>query len=328
MTLPAPVWGLIFGFLDVEETLTRCRPVCRQFRGLRAYRSHLCLLNLGHVAASVLDSVQVAHVRSLTVGTDVDLDGLGVLHNVRVLDLVNDWFPHVRCPKARLLPRVWPELEALYVRYFALVQTDLEAWSVLSLRKLDLRRSTLRGVDLRALRYISTLDTLVLSSTNLCAAQAAALESLTNLRHLDLSRNPLDDQALGSLRTLTRLEFLRLARLVITDRGVLQLAALEHLCVLDLSHTYITGVLAPFRSVRVLKLTGCSDIKGELTLPAGLRSLSLSGCRNLTAASVSALRVCADLEHLDISGIPGALLRVVALNAPRLKTLTSDYHSD
>jgi len=324
MTLPAPVWASIFGFLEVEETLTRCRPVCRQFRGLRAYRSHLCLLNLGHVAASVLDSVQVAHVRSLTVSSDVDLERLGVLYNVRVLDIVNESFPHVRCPKARVLPRVYPQLEALYVRYFALVQTDLEAWSVLSLRKLDLRRSTLKGVDLRVLGHMSTLETLVLSSTNLCADQVAVVGSLTNLRYLDLSRNPLDDQVLGSLRTLTRLEFLRLARLVVTDRGVLQLAALEHLCVLDLSHTFVTGVLAPLKSVKILTLTGCSDIEGQLTLPAGLRSLSLSGCRNLTAASVSALRVCADLEHLDISGIPGGLLRVVALNAPRLKTLTSD----
>jgi Leucine-rich repeat (LRR) protein len=143
-----------------------------------------------------------------------------------------------------------------------------DAWLVYiknlkGLTSLELYRMAVTSDGLRHLSGLTNLTVLRLYGTRV--TDLSALRPLSKLEVLDLSSTPAGDAVLASLRWWPKLQLLELRRTSVTDTGLVALRELSALREVDLSETKMTDVglshlagLKGLRSVRV-KETGVTD---------------------------------------------------------------------
>ena len=154
-----------------------------------------------------------------------------------------------------------------------------------AIESIDLSRSWIGDIDLRALAGLDSLERLVLAQTHVTDSALADVGNLTALRDLDLFFcEHVTDAGASALRRATRLERLNLRGTKISDSGVKFLSELKRLRWLDIG------------------ITEVSDASVELLarLP-NLEFLAIGGNR-ISEAGISSLRSLGRLKHLDLSG--------------------------
>lgn len=324
--LPRALLAKIFGFLDIYEVARSCFHACREFK-VRAYIESVWLLRefrykIGDPSIRVpglLASLEPAYVKCLAVISEfADPRLLQRLTGLRHLSLVG-YGVASRCQKCLLA--FWPQLESLRLRAVTLDQEDFVLCASLTyLRKLTLRECKLGSVDLGCLAACP-LEELSITQVSL-ATRVSALWTLTCLRELVLNDAKISDSDLQGIGSLTKLEILCLRRQEITDAGVLHLTGLPRLKVLTLKSTRVQGAtLAAIRGVHTLDLSDCQEVARGLTLPLGLRELSLAYCDNVCISGLESLRACPELRTLNMVGCPVDVLHAIPGQAPGLQSL-------
>jgi hypothetical protein len=325
--LPRALVGKIFGFLDIYEVARTCFLVCRGFK-VRAYVESVWLLRefrykIGDPstrASGLLASLEPAHVKSLAVISEfADSHLLQRLTGLRYLSLVG-YGVASRCQKCLLA--FWPQLESLRLRAVTLDQKDVALCASLTdLRKLTLLECKVSSVDLGCLAACP-LEELTITQVSLAKTRISALWTLTCLRELVLNDVKISDSDLQGIGILTKLEVLCLRRQGITDAGVLHLVDMPRLKVLTLKSTRVQGAtLGAIRGVHTLDLSDCQKVARDLTLPPGLRELSLAYCDNVCITGLESLRACPELRTLNMVGCPVDVLHMIPSQAPALQSL-------
>jgi hypothetical protein len=115
----------------------------------------------------------------------------------------------------------------------------------------------LRDTDLKSLRELHQLKTLVLDNTNVSDAVLENIKGLSLLEQLALGATGVTDARLEKLSGLTRLQGLDLYECKITDAGLICLLKFSRLQILTLHHTKITDAgLKQLKGLKSLTLLG------------------------------------------------------------------------
>jgi Leucine-rich repeat (LRR) protein len=218
--------------------------------------------------------------------TDVDLDRLARLQDLRILDLSLTNLTDAGMERLKSLPLV-TDLNLVYAELI----TDagvayLKGWK--NLERLNLRGTKVNDTGLEHLKRLTSLKSLDLSFTEVTDNGLEHLASLTELQQLSIGGNKMSGVGLHSLELLPRLRSLDLSGSQRTDSGIWSIS------VTDLN----LDSIAALAQLRELNLGGAKITNlglKKLTRLIELRSLDLSG----TQVSDKGLEVLSSLHNLE-----------------------------
>lgn len=107
-------------------------------------------------------------------------------------------------------------------------------------RKLDLRQKKVTDADLKELKSLPDLRTLILFDTPITDAGLESVQSLTRLEELNLNSTLITDAGLQNLKGLRKLRDLDVGYTDVTDACLEHLKGLSQLKTLGISHTKVT----------------------------------------------------------------------------------------
>jgi len=153
-----------------------------------------------------------------------------------------------------------------------------------SLRHLQLLRGQqITDTELKHLKRLTNLQSLILDETRITDAGLVHLNGLTKLEFLSLDDTRITDAGLMHLRGLTKLQFLSLWNAQITDTGLAHLNGMNNLEILVLKGARVSG-------------NGLEHLKALVNL----RDLDLR-CTHVTDAGLEHLTSLTNLKTLDLN---------------------------
>jgi hypothetical protein len=273
-----------------------------------------------------LESINLAFTKI----TDVGLEHLAPLGNVRVLDL--DHAESVTDEGVAHLKH-WRRLEHLNLRGTKVTSSAFEPISLMTgLRSLDVGHSRVNDDLFDELEDLDHLERLSFGGNKMSGAALAFLKALPALRELSVSGRQRTDSGLwsvavtdfnvGQIAQVQGLEVLDLGETSVSDRGIAELGRLKDLRTLDLRATRVTGkgiaALAGLPGLRHLKLWRAAGID-DTAVPALLELEKLEVLEvpetGLTARGLAQLAAKTGLKRLYIGGLDVAPDQVESLRA-------------
>jgi hypothetical protein len=185
----------------------------------------------------------------------------------------------------------------------------------------DLSFKPVTDVDLKELKDLTNLATLVIRGTQITDAGLKELRDFTNLTTLDLDRTQITDAGLKELKDLKNLTRLSLAETQVTDAGLKELKDLKNLTWLSLYKTKVTDL--GLKEIKDLKNLSRLDLRYTKVTDAGLKELK--ELKNLTDLDLGGINTKVTDEGLkeikDLKNLSRLDLRYTKVTDAGLKEL-------